>query len=267
MSQEKNTELKGDLFLLSDNKQAFAMAQIELLTAIKNCGSISAAAKQAGISYKTAWDRIDAMNNMSEQPLVVRVAGGAKGGGSQLTRLGEKIIDGFDAMQQEHQNFIARMGSKLHSLQDVANFIRSGNMQTSARNQFRGQITRIIPGAVNAEVVLELSESQTVTAIITNDSLQQLNLKTGSQVIALVKASWVLLSKETGLKTSARNQLTGTITRICEGAVNSDITVDLGAGKSISAVITHSSCKEMGLQQGDNVCAFFKASNVILMAE
>ena len=243
------------------------MAQIELLIAIKNCGSISAAAKQAGISYKTAWDRIDAMNNMSEQPLVVRVAGGAKGGGSQLTPLGEQIITGFDALQQEHQSFVERLGSKLHSLQDVANFIRSGNMQTSARNQFRGQITKIMPGAVNAEIVLALNESQTVTAIITHDSLQQLNLKVGSPVVALVKASWVLLSKETGLKTSARNQLTGKIQRISEGAVNSDVTVDLGGGKSLSAVITHSSCEELELKPGDNVCAFFKASNVILMAE
>ncbi len=63
--------LQARLFL-SANDQSFAAEQIQLLQAVETCGSISAAAKHLGISYKTAWDRIDAMNNMSSRPLVLR---------------------------------------------------------------------------------------------------------------------------------------------------------------------------------------------------
>ncbi|MBU2238251.1 MAG: LysR family transcriptional regulator, partial [Gammaproteobacteria bacterium] len=86
--------LKGEVFLLTEQHKSFASAQIELLAAIDECGSISKAAKQVGISYKTAWDRIDAMNNMSAQPLVVRSTGGAHGGGTLLTELGHRVISG-----------------------------------------------------------------------------------------------------------------------------------------------------------------------------
>ncbi len=263
----KNTQLKGDLFLLNDSQQSFAAAQVELLTAIDDCGSISKAAKQIGISYKTAWDRIDAMNNMAEKALVTRSVGGMHGGGTRLTDTGKKIIEGFQILQAEHKAFVEHLGSRLHSLTDVANFMRRGTMKTSARNQFRGEVIEIKHGAVNSEVILQIGDAQTLVAIITNDSVQNLNLSVGHYAVALIKASWVLLSKETQLKISARNHLIGTIARISEGAVNSDITIDLGSGKSISSMITNTSVAELELQTGDTVCAFFKASSVILMVE
>ncbi len=264
---KNNSQLKGEVFLLTNSDQSFTRNQIDLLIAIRENGSISKAAKQAGISYKTAWDRIDAMNNMSDKPLVIRSTGGAKGGGTSLTDFGLQIIEGFQAVQEEHQAFVERLGSRLHSLTDVANFVRSNSVQTSARNQFRGEITHIELGAVNAEIEIRISDTQTLTAIVTNDSIQRLSLKSGNSIIALIKASWVLLTKEIEVKTSARNRLIGHIEKIDKGAVNSDITVDLGDGKSISAVITNNSVAELALNKGDVVCAFFKASSVILMAD
>ncbi|MGL6161951.1 TOBE domain-containing protein [Microbulbifer sp.] len=267
MGKAKPASLQGSLFLLSEDQYVFTAAQIQLLRGIEECGSISAAAKEVGISYKTAWDRVDAMNNMSEQPLVVRSAGGARGGGTAITDLGREIIRGFLALQEEHENFLQRLGARLHSVGDIANFIRSESVKTSARNQFRGEIIKVNPGSVNAEVELRIGADQSLTAIITNDSLQALGLKVGASAIALIKASWVLLSRDTELQTSARNKLVGVVSRITVGAVNSDITLDLGGGKSISAIITNDSVENLGLKEGDNACAFFKASSVILMAE
>ncbi len=76
MPRKKNTALKGNLSLLSGDKGSLTELQVQLLTAVDECGSISAAAKKIGISYKTAWDRINAMNNMSDKPLVLRSVGG-----------------------------------------------------------------------------------------------------------------------------------------------------------------------------------------------
>ena len=59
-----------------------------LLQAIDATGSISQAAKQVGITYKAAWDAVDAMNNLAGQPLVVSQHGGKGGGGAHLTHAG-----------------------------------------------------------------------------------------------------------------------------------------------------------------------------------
>ncbi|MGB3621877.1 MAG: winged helix-turn-helix domain-containing protein, partial [Ketobacter sp.] len=123
MPNRNLSKLHGTLLLLNEEQQSFADAQILLLQAIHECGSISKAAKQIGISYKTAWDRIDAMNNMSGQPLVVRSVGGAQGGGTALTSLGKQTVAGFIAVQAELDAFIQRIGAQLHSIEDLANFV------------------------------------------------------------------------------------------------------------------------------------------------
>ena len=259
--------LKGEVFLLTEQHKPFASAQIELLAAIDACGSISKAAKQVGISYKTAWDRIDAMNNMSAQPLVVRSTGGAQGGGTLLTELGHRVISGFQALQDEHQKFIERLGDKLHNLNDVASFMRSESVKTSARNQFKGTVSNITLGAVNTEVELDIGTDQSIIAMITQESVEQLGLEKNSDVVALIKASSVILSTNTKVVTSARNKLVGTISRVLPGAVNTDVTLDIGGGKSVSAVITNISAIELELEVGQAACALFKAPSVILLKD
>lgn len=253
--------------LLDGGQQSLTSAQVALLKAIDDCGSITAAAKQVGISYKTAWDRIDAMNNLSDQALVERSAGGRKGGGTRLTELGRRIIAGFEALQQEHAAFLAGLDDRVQAAGDVANFMRSTSLRSSARNQYRGRVTHISRGGVNAEVSIRLSDAVTLVAIITNDSRKQMALKKGSDVIALVKSSWILLTTDTDIKTSARNQLTGTVSKIVQGEVNSEVTLDLGDGKTLCAVVTNPSVTELGLARGKTASALFKASSVILMRD
>ncbi len=133
---------------------------------------------------------------------------------------------------------------------------------TSARNQFSGTITRLVTGAVNSEVVLDLGDSQ-IVAIITNESAKNLGLTVGGKAYALIKASWVILVKS-GLKTSARNQFTGTVGKCKTGAVNAEVVVDLPGGKAVTAIITNESVAGLGLKVGDTVTALIKASHVII---
>ncbi|MDX1801063.1 MAG: TOBE domain-containing protein [Marinobacter sp.] len=261
-----SARLTGSLLLKGQNLPGFASEQVRLLQAVEETGSIAAAARQVGISYKTAWDRIDAMNNLSAQPLVARSAGGAQGGGTQLTEFGRNVVAGFRTLETQHDKFLARLGQSLNSLDDVANFISAGTTVSSIRNQYRGVVESIQHGAVNAEVALRISDRQTLIAIITEDSLERLSLNVGAQTLALVNESSVILTAEGPLATSARNQLAGTVTRIARGAVNSDITLDLGEGKSISATITNTSLEALALDEGAPACALFKASSVILLA-
>ena len=69
-------------------------------------------------------------------------------------------------------------------------------MKISARNQLRGKIVKLTPGAINTEVVIELPGGEKVVSIITKDSAKNLGLKRGKEVFAVIKASEVMIAIE-----------------------------------------------------------------------
>jgi molybdopterin-binding protein len=69
-------------------------------------------------------------------------------------------------------------------------------MKISARNQLAGKVKKITDGAVNSEVILELTGGQEVVAIITKESVQSLGLKVGKTAYAIIKASSIMVGIE-----------------------------------------------------------------------
>jgi molybdate transport system regulatory protein len=157
-------------------------------------------------------------------------------------------------------------GSEYLQLRQGTHFQSERNtMKISARNQFQGKIESVKTGAVNSEVDLTLSGGQKVVAIVTNDSVNALNLKAGGEAVALVKASSVLIMTDSsGLRLSARNCLAGTVTALNAGPVNAEVTIELPGGSEVHATITHGAADELGLKEGAAATAVFKASAVIL---
>jgi molybdate transport system regulatory protein len=138
-------------------------------------------------------------------------------------------------------------------------------MFTSARNQLSGKVSAIVRGAVNDEVAITLADGQVIVAILTHSSTESLGLQTGSDAFALIKASSIiLLTDTTGIKLSTRNQLTGSITELVKGAVNSEVILTLASGTVITAIITNDSVDTLGLAVGGMATAAFKASSVIV---
>lgn len=139
-------------------------------------------------------------------------------------------------------------------------------MQTSARNTFSGTVLSVHHGAVNDEIEIMLEGSGArITSVITSASAKNLGLETGKKVVALVKASWVILLTDAGgVRFSARNQLAGTVLSVEEGAVNTEVRVRLEGGETLTAIITAESAKTLGLEAGSNVTALIKASHVIV---
>ncbi|MDR2442286.1 MAG: TOBE domain-containing protein [Deltaproteobacteria bacterium] len=135
---------------------------------------------------------------------------------------------------------------------------------TSARNQFPGTIIDVIPGQVNTEVTLDIGGNSKLTAIITNASAKELDLKPGGQAIALFKATWVIISIDNDLKTSARNQFKGKVKSAKEGAVNAEIIVEIAGGGTITAIVTNESYSTLALKEGLEVTALIKASHVVI---
>jgi molybdate transport system regulatory protein len=133
------------------------------------------------------------------------------------------------------------------------------------RNMLAGTVKKVTKGAVNAEVVLALKEGDTVTAIITNHSVDSLGLRDGGAAYAIIKASEVMIGKNVeGAKLSARNVLAGEVARLEQGAVNSEVEIRLPGGTAVVASITKASVTALDLKQGDKVSAIVKASHVLV---
>lgn len=235
--------------------------RITLLENIRRFGSITQAAKAVPMSYKAAWDAIDAMNNLAPEPLVLRQTGGQGGGNSVLTAFGEAFLNYYHTMQQRHQQLIRQLeaDNSHHGLWQKM------NLDLSADNQLAGRISQIIEGTVNNEVHLQLSNGQELVAILTRHSCEQMELAVGVDALALIQASAIMLARpDPNLQISARNQLTGQIRHIDTGAVNSVITVDLGAAVSLTASITCHSAQTMQLKNEDKIMLLIKAPNIII---
>lgn len=138
-------------------------------------------------------------------------------------------------------------------------------MQTSTRNAFRCTVTKVTEGAVNSIVDMALTDDQQLTAVITERSASEMGIAEGTEVYALVKASFVMLAPGafTG-PVSARNLLAGTVSARNDGAVNSEIVLDIGNGKSVTSIITIESARRLGLEPGVTATALFKAGHVII---
>src|SRR4051812_22965327 len=84
-----------------------------LLGVLEDSRSITAAAKAAGLSYKAAWEAIDAMNNLAGKAVVATSVGGKGGGGSRLTAHGRELLATYRVVEEENQRFIAEMNERL----------------------------------------------------------------------------------------------------------------------------------------------------------
>ncbi len=71
----------------------------DLLAYIAQTGSIAAAGRRMGMSYKRAWALVDSLNSLFQQPLVLAAKGGAGGGGAQLTPLGERLLTAYRGLE------------------------------------------------------------------------------------------------------------------------------------------------------------------------
>ncbi|MEI7613896.1 MAG: TOBE domain-containing protein [Betaproteobacteria bacterium] len=138
-------------------------------------------------------------------------------------------------------------------------------MKISARNVFKGKITALVDGAVNAEVELTTAGKEKIVAIVTEGSVKSLGLAVGKEAVAYVKAPWVmLLTGEPNVRFSARNQLAGKVKTLDKGAINSEVGIELSGGTMVYSVITNDAVVELGLKVGSTATALIKASNVIL---
>ena len=258
--------ISPELSLTAPDAAPVGAERIRLLETIGQAGSISAAARSLGMSYKTAWDAVAAMNNLVGRPLVEARPGGRSGGGAVLTPDGTRLIAAFRRLEHEMARSFAAIDADLGGTGLTSSRILwSLSMRTSARNALAGTITGITLGAVNAEVKLKVSDAVTLSAIITRESVKDLDLAVGKPCTALIKAPFVILAAAgDGMRTSVRNRIEGSVSRITPGAVNAEVCLDIGGGKTLTSIITMDSLADLGLEVGAPAVALVKAPFIIL---
>lgn len=257
--------LQGVLWLEVDGQALGGTERMALLGAVAQHGSITQGAKAVGISYKNAWDTIDAMNTMAGTPLVERSSGGRGGGGTRLTAHGQRLVDRFEQLSAAHQRFVRLLSTHGLDLDQAFSLLQVMNVKTSARNQWVGTVAAIRAGAVNDEVEVRLPGGARISAIVTRESTDALGLRVNQTVIALVKSSAVMLATELGdARVSTRNRLDGVVRGVRAGAVNAEVTLETGDGLQVVAIVTQASADSLGLAPGAAVAALVAASDVIL---
>lgn len=109
--------IKGRIWIDKNGETFAGFGRIVLLERIKEHGSLSKAAKSMKMSYSHAWELLDSMNRQSPEPLVVTVTGGKKGGSTELTIYGEKLIRQFHELYSNYEKF-------LNSQKELFDFIK-----------------------------------------------------------------------------------------------------------------------------------------------
>ena len=238
--------------------------RIALLKQIDQTGSISQGAKHAGISYKSAWDAINEMNQLSEQPLVDRATGGKGGGGAVLTRYGQRLIQLYDLLAQIQQKaFDVLSDDDALPLDSLLAAISRFSLQTSARNQWFGTITGRDRQQVQQHVEVLLADGKTrLNVAITAQSAEKLGLDEGQEVLVLLKAPWVGITLDPAVARQADNQLSGRISHIECGSGQCEVLMTLADGQTLCATLPQA--QAAGLAEGTEAIAYFNADRIIL---
>ncbi len=261
-------DLSASLILRRGALARVGLERIALIEAIGGLGSISAAAKQLGLSYKGAWDGVQALNNLFDAPLVVANAGGKAGGTAAVTPRGLAVIRAFREVEREIGAALSRLEAGLAasdpgSSQGLGELFWSLGLRTSARNALRGTVAAVEDGAVTAKVTLDLGDDIQIVSIITRRSREELGLAVGKPAIALIKSSFVVLAGE-GPVEDGVNRLIGTVVDREDDEEVSEISLRLSAGKTLVATVTASAAPPT---VGHRAVATIAPSNVILAVE
>jgi molybdate transport system regulatory protein len=157
----------------------------EILKTIAKEQSISKAAEKLGMSYRYAWNYLQKIQKTVEAPIVETFKGGKTGGGgAKLTPLGQSLLE-------EYQRVAGYMSEVLADQQ----YWEVLRLKISARNQLKGTVVSVEKGGITAKVKVEIKAPVVVTAVITKESVEELDVKVGDEVNAVIKSTEVMIAK------------------------------------------------------------------------
>jgi molybdate transport system regulatory protein len=222
--------------------------RIDILRRVGQCGSISQAAREAGVSYKAAWQAIDTLTNLAGVPLVERSVGGSGGGGARITTAGEHLLQAADALAAARQT---AGGDRLPA---------GLQLRTSMRNQLPVTVARLKTAGRIVEVTLALADGTHLASRITRESAELLGLASGLAVLALCKATAVGVQPGALPALGHANALAGVAARVSRGKSGDEVSLTLPGGLQLVGFAAAGS----GVRKGDAVWALVEPSAVVI---
>ncbi|WHZ12302.1 MAG: DNA-binding domain of ModE / Molybdate-binding domain of ModE [Burkholderiaceae bacterium] len=264
-------------------RPAVADRRIEILRLIARTGSISQAARDAGVSYKAAWQALDTLTNLAGVPLVERVVGGAGGGGASVTPAGRQLLAAADALAQARTQVLGRLarrgagsadapGAASGALADPSgpSGAQTALLRLSLRTSMRNQLPCTVQGRERrgpvVTVRLALGDGTLLASRITSDSAELLELQSGLPVLALCKATAVEVRAQSdadgapGRHGADVNRLQGRATRVARGAGGDEVAAQLDGGLQLVGFAAPAS----GLRAGKRVQLLVEPSAVVI---
>ena len=242
----------ADPIALTRQLSSMVDKRYDILRRIGETGSISEAARTAGVSYKAAWQAIETLSNLAGSPLVEKVVGGSKGGGTRLTPVGEQVLKLASRLAEARAAVLAQFESEF--VPELANLSAS-----TLRTYLPAVITRISRGAAQVRVHLKIDEENSLKATLTQESAQLMGLDVGTKVLALTKATAVEIAQQ-AVQQDYGNILRGTVVRTSRADRGGEVTLRLAGGMSLVGF----SRPRHGLRVGDTAEAYISPHSVVI---
>jgi molybdate transport system regulatory protein len=199
--------------------------RLEVLRHIAQGASISQAARNAGISYKAAWQAIDTLTNLCGVALVDRTVGGAGGGGARITPQGLALLAMAQELSLARQQVLASFDGKAHLAGGLG-------LRTSMRNQLPCEVLAceaLAQGDPMVRIALRTPGGTLIESAVTQESADLLGLAPGQHVLVLCKATAVAI--QAGSVPTAgpviTNRLAGRVNRISRGRGRDEVVLTL----------------------------------------
>lgn len=156
-----------------------------ILEQISREKSISRAAEKLGMSYRYVWNYLKKIENALGEPVVETFKGGKYGGGgARLTRLGESLLGEYK-----------RVASYLSEVLSDEEYWEDVGLKISARNRLQGKVVSVEKEEVTAKIKVEIKTPAIITALISREAAEELGIKVGDKVEAVIKATEILIAK------------------------------------------------------------------------
>jgi molybdate transport system regulatory protein len=185
MLTDKKHTLSCKAWLEYKGKPLIGKGGAEILETIEKENSISKAAETLGMSYRYVWNYIQEIQTAMDEQIVQTYKGGKSGGGgAKLTDLGQSLLGEY----RQAEIYLDKVLANPAGLEVKA-------LKLSARNQLKGKVVAVEKGDITGKVKVEVKMPVTVTAVITKEAIEELDIKVGDEVTAIIKSTEIMIAK------------------------------------------------------------------------
>ena len=185
MLTNKKRKPSFKIWLEQNGKPVLGKGGAEILEQIEEEESISKTARKLGMSYRYVWNYWQKIEKSLGEPVIETFRGGKSGGGgAKLTELGESLLEEY-----------RRLEDYLGKVLADSEYWEVIGLKISARNRFKGKVVTVEKDVITAKVKVKIEVPVVVTALISREAVEDLDIKVGDEVEAVVKATEVMIAK------------------------------------------------------------------------